>query len=300
MISRLKEFLNNRKSHAISSILPDKYKTYVPLGHYYSPFPDMEQIKKNEKRIWGRIPETIKGINLNRDEQVGLLGEFSRYYSEMPFKDHKQEGLRYYFVNPSYSYADAIFLYSMIRHLRPNRIIEVGSGFSSCVTLDTNKLFFDNKIDCTFIEPFPDLLHSLITKDDKMATKIIPHNIQDVSLEAFSELQANDILFIDSTHVSKIDSDVNYIFFEVLPSLKSGVYIHFHDIFYPFEYPKEWVFEGRGWNEDYILRAFLQYNNDFRIIFFNDFLCRFYKDIIREKMPLCLKNTGGAIWIKKC
>jgi hypothetical protein len=278
----------------------EKYKTWVPLGHFYSPFPDIEQIRNRDAQIWGKMPEELRGIDLNRDDQLKLLYEFSNYYAAQPFKDHKQKGLRYYFVNPSYSYADAIFLYSMLRHLKPKKLIEVGSGYSSCVSLDTNELFLNSQMDFTFIEPYPENLLSLTTRKDKTSMKLIQKNIQDVDLSVFSELQANDILFIDSTHVSKTDSDVNYIFFELLPSLNKGVYIHFHDIFYPFEYPKDWIYEGRGWSEAYVLRAFLQFNKDFEIVFFSSFLFSFYKDLIAKKMPLCLKNPGGCIWIKKC
>lgn len=179
------------------------------------------------------------------------------------------------------------------------KIIEVGSGFSSCVMLDTNELYFNNSIDCTFIEPFPDNFLSVINDDDKRNAKLVKLPLQEIDIEIFSLLQPNDILFIDSTHVSKICSDVNYIFFEVLPNLREGVYIHFHDIFYPFEYPKGWIYEGRAWNEAYILRAFMQYNESYRILLFNTYLAHFYKDILNEKMPLCLKNPGGSIWIQK-
>lgn len=280
--------------------MKNNYKTWVPLGHYYSPFPDVEQIRKREYRIWSNLSENLKGIDLNKNEQLKLLDEFAEYYKEQPFKDQKQDNLRYYFANRSYSYADALFLYCMIRHLRPRRIIEVGSGFSSCVTLDTNELFFNNAIDCTFVEPFPKNLLSAITEKDRATIKLIPKILQDVDLDFFSELQSNDILFIDSTHVSKVDSDVNYIFFEVLPSLNRGVYVHFHDIFFPFEYSKNWIYQGRGWNEAYVLRAFLQHNAEFKIAFFTNYLFRFYKDVVEKNMPLATKNPGGSIWIKKC
>lgn len=115
----------------------------------------------------------------------------------------------------------------------------------------------------------------------------------------FDILKENDILFVDSTHVSKVGSDVNYLLFEILPRLNKGVYIHFHDIFYPFEYPKEWIYDGKAWNEDYILRAFLQYNDSFKIFFFNTFLESFFREKFTLEMPLCLKNTGGSLWIKK-
>lgn len=224
---------------------------------------------------------------------------FKEYYKELPFDIHKKENLRYYFENPNYSYSDAIFLYCMIRYTKPKKIIEVGSGYSSCVILDTNELFFNGAISCSFIEPYPQLLLSLIKDRDKNKIELVQNNLQDVDINKFSELSKGDILFIDSTHVSKINSDVNFIFFDILPRIKSGVYIHFHDIFYPFEYPKEWIYEGRAWNEDYMLRAFLQYNDSFKIQFFNTFLEYFYRDKFINDMPLCMKNPGGSIWIKK-
>jgi hypothetical protein len=187
----------------------------------------------------------------------------------------------------------------MLRHLEPNKLIEVGSGASSCVTLDTNELFLGNEVNCTFIEPFPAFLKSLIKDTDKSNVRIIDSKLQDVPLNLFKELQENDILFIDSTHVSKFNSDVNYILHEILPVLSNGVYIHFHDIFFPFEYPKEWLLNGMAWNEQYILRAFLEYNNHFKIILFNTYLETIYQEKLKERFPLLFKNTGGSIWIKK-
>src|SRR5262249_23749926 len=123
--------------------------------------------------------------------------------------------------------------------------------------------------------------------------------LQDVPLSLFEELGPNDVLFIDSTHVSKIGSDVNHLFFQVLPALRSGVWIHFHDIYYPFEYPREWIYERRAWQEAYLLRAFLQYNSAFSIQFFTTFLETFYTHLFQNDMPLCLVQTGGSIWLRK-
>lgn len=280
--------------------LLNQSETWVPLGHFYSPFPSLDEVRANESRLFSILdPSEIKGIDLREKDQLRLLDEFMEYYREMPFTSTKTEGLRYYFENPAYAYSDGIFLHCMIRHLKPKKIIEVGSGYSSCVTLDTNELFFDNKISCTFIEPYPDLLLSLLKEDDLERIEVIAKGLQDCPLEKFQELEAGDVLFIDSTHVSRVGSDVNYLFFEILPTLPSGVYIHFHDIFYPFEYPKEWVYERRAWHEIYLLRAFLLYNDSFRIEFFNVFLETFYESRIAADMPLCLKNPGGSIWIKK-
>ena len=187
----------------------------------------------------------------------------------------------------------------MIRHLKPKRIIEIGSGFSSAVMLDTNELFFDGCIECTFIEPHPDRLLSVLKNADRDRHSIIATRLQDVDVDLFKRLSGDDILFVDSSHVAKVDSDVNRIIGEILPILEKRVSVHFHDIFYPFEYPKEWIYEGRAWNEAYMLKAFLQYNNAFQIQFFNSFLTYFRPDLFMSHMPLCLKNPGGSIWLKK-
>jgi hypothetical protein len=239
------------------------------------------------------------GIELNEAEQLKLLKDFLVFYNEMPFQSEKCEGLRYYYENPAYGYSDAILLHCMIRYLKPKKIIEVGSGFSSCLELDTNELFFGGSIAMTFIEPYPELLISLVKNSEKSEIQVIPSRLQDVDLAEFEALQANDILFIDSTHVSKVNSDVNVIFFDILPRLSSGVHIHFHDIFYPFEYPKDWIYKGIAWNEMYLLRAFLQYNNAFSVVLMNTFMEYFYDNFFQQNMPLCLKNTGGSIWIRK-
>lgn len=272
---------------------------FVPPGHYYSPIVSLEEVANDEAKIFGETPRAIPGVELNESEQLDLLKQFEPYYESMPFNAHKTSGMRYYFENPAYSYSDAILLYCMIRHLQPRKIVEIGSGFSSCASLDTNQLFLNNSVEMTFIEPFPELLLSLITPEDVRRITIIPHRLQDVPMEHFNRLEKNDILFVDSTHVSKVNSDVNRLFFEILPSLRSGVYIHIHDVFFPFEYPKEWIFAGRSWNELYLLRAFLQYNNAFRIVLMNTFLERFHEDIFRGTFPLCLENRGGSIWIRK-
>lgn len=274
-------------------------KRFVPPGHFYSPIPGLDEIKRNEERIFGHIPRSIPGIDLNEKEQLRLLNKFKDYYKELPFESHKTDNLRYFFENAFYTYSDAIFLYCMLRYVKPKQIIEVGSGYSSCLILDTNALFFNNSIQCTFIDPFPQRLVSLIHETDKEKITLIAKQVQDVALDEFVSLSEGDILVIDSSHVSKVGSDVHYIFFEILPHLKKGVYTHFHDIFYPFEYPREWIYEGRAWNENYLLRAFLQYNTSFTIVFFNTFLEYFYKSRFVKEMPLCMKNTGASIWIRK-
>jgi predicted O-methyltransferase YrrM len=275
-------------------------KLGFPPGHFHSPIPCVEEIKRKEAQIFDCAPRAIPAVDLNEEQQLALFQRLKRYYKEQPFEANKKEGIRYFFENDFYPYADAIILYCMLRETKPRQVVEVGSGYSSCVMLDTNQLFFNNAISCTFIEPFPNRLLSLLSEEDKRRNRIIQGNLQELDPGLTADLAEGDILFIDSSHVVKTASDVNHIFFEILPRLKNGVYVHFHDVMYPFEYPKEFVYKGWAWNEAYMLRAFLQYNSAFQIQFFYHFFERFHRDELLEHMPLCLKSGGASIWIKKC
>jgi predicted O-methyltransferase YrrM len=300
-MGKIKNFIKAlvNKLPYIRALYQKGLNTYYPNGHFYSPVISIEEIKKREPEIWKDIePDEIPGIALNAEEQKSLAQQFEQYYAEIPFKAEKQAGIRYYFENDAYSYTDAIILYSMIRHFKPERIIEIGCGFSSAVMLDTNERFFNNAINITCIEPYPERLYSLITDEDRATLTIIDKGGQTIDLSLFEAPEKGDILFVDTTHVVKTGSDVNFILFEVLPVLKPGVLIHFHDVFYPFEYVKGWVFSGFNWNDDYFLRAFLMYNTQFTIKFFADYIHKKHKACF-EPMPLAFKNTGGNLWIEK-
>jgi predicted O-methyltransferase YrrM len=277
---------------------------WLPPGHYHSPIPNNDEIRQRETIIFDTSHRTLPAVDMNEQEQVATLEALSAYFSEYPFEANKSQDLRYYFQNDYYAVGDGLILYGMLRHLKPKKVIEIGSGFSSALTLDVNQKFLEHSIACCFIEPYPERLYELLSEEDKAGVEIIERNLQAIPLEKFQELEAGDILFIDSTHVSKTGSDVNYLLFEILPALKEGVYIHIHDIFYPFEYPKEWVYQGRAWNEAYTLRAFLQYNTAFKVVFYGDFINNFYQEKLHEveRLPLVLKNTNlfmGNIWLRK-
>ncbi len=272
---------------------------FVGPGHFYSPIPSDADIARYAAPLAAARPRTLPGIDLNEAGQLALLEEIAGYYPELPFPALPTPGHRYYFENGAYSYSDAICLYGMMRHARPRRIIEVGSGFSSCAMLDVNDRCFGSEIRCTFVDPYPERLLSLITPDDRARIEILQLSVQTVPLDRFGALEANDILFIDSTHVAKLGSDVCHLFGQVLPILQPGVYVHIHDIFYPFEYPPEWFAVGRAWNETYFLRAFLTFNTAYRIVLFNTFLEAFHRDVFEARLPLCLKNEGGSVWLQR-
>lgn len=297
MRTRIQKFLN--KLPYIRGLHKQISNCKFPNGHFYSPVYSLDDLKLRESEIFkNNFKDNINGIDLNIEIQINLLNSFVDSYNKLPYLGENNKNMRYYFLNDYYSYTDSITLFGMILKFRPSKIIEIGSGFSSAVMLDTNELFFDNKILLTFIDPYIHRLTSLLKNDDVNNCSIIKNRIQVVALEEFSKLKTNDILFVDTTHVCKTGSDLNFILFEILPILSSGVIIHFHDIFYPFEYPKEWIYEGYNWNEDYLLKSFLMYNNSFEILFFADYMHKFHSELFKT-MPLTLKNTGANLWIRK-
>jgi hypothetical protein len=188
----------------------------------------------------------------------------------------------------------------MMRHFRPRSIIEVGSGYSSAVMLDTAERFLGNGVRFTFIEPFArERLQSALRPGDERLATILPQRVQDVPLSLFSTLQQNDILFVDSSHVAKFGSDVCHLLFKVLPRLNHGVLVHFHDVLWPFEYFREWLLRGWAWNEAYMLRAFLQYNSAFSIVYFNSYLGNVHTAAWRHYSPLSAVSSGASLWLRK-
>lgn len=287
-------FLGRLKRIIIEGYRYTKYSCF-PAGHYYSPIVNLDE-KDIEKTILSE--SFLKDIRLNEKEQLDNFSSFSTIFKEIPEWDHNQN-LRYNFNNKWYPSTDGVFLYAMLRSYQPKQIIEVGSGYSSALMLDTNDLFFNSSVNFTFIEPNPERLESLLKKEDYKNTVIVKENVQNVDVESFKKLQANDFLFIDSSHIAKTGSDVNYLFFKVFPALNSGVIIHLHDIFYPFEYPKDWVLGGRNWNEIYLLRAFLQNNSDYDIVLFTDFLQTKYPSLIDQTACFDKQKNGSSFYFIK-
>jgi predicted O-methyltransferase YrrM len=272
---------------------------FVPLGHFTSPIPSSADIKAHGCRPSSKPVTELPGLDLCASNQLDLLARLSTFYGEQPFEEEPHPGLRYYFQNGYFTYADAIFLYCMLREFKPRRVIEVGSGFSTAVILDTTERFFDTEVSLTCIEPYPDRLRSLTQPGDQARLSLIETDLQSVDPAVFAQLEADDFLFIDSTHVSKLGSDVNQLVLEILASLRPGVLIHFHDIFYPFEYPDPWIEQNRAWNEAYLVRAFLEFNSAFEIVLFNDMLGQLHRDVLERDFPLALKYTGGSLWIRR-
>ena len=271
--------------------------SWVPNGHFYSPIVGKETIDGADfNEIKTLQPGRILGIELHEVRQLKIVDQLRNLRLFLDFPEMAAPGHLYNYENPFFSYGDAGALVSIITLKRPKQIIEVGSGFSTALMIELReKLDWSYEIIC--IEPYPDVLNSLVGTRKVDSFRILATKIQDVDVSIFRELTEGDILFIDSTHVSKFQSDVNFIFQEVLPSLNKGVIVHFHDIFWPFEYPEAWLREGRSWNEAYLLRTFLQYNSKFEIFFWPHMLFSLNNNVFKNSLPFFERNSGASIYL---
>lgn len=271
---------------------------WVPPGHFYSPFPDMDEYERRSAGLLDPGRELV-GIDLREREQLELVDTLAGLVADADIAEHEHDrgDRRYWFDNFAYAYGDGIVLHGMLRHVRPRRIVEVGSGFSSAMILDTVDEHLPGT-EVTFVEPYPELVESLLRPGDDGRVTIHRAAVQDVDPGVFAALDPGDVLFIDSTHVAKAGSDVNHLFFEVLPRLPVGVWVHLHDIFFPFEYPADWVREGRAWHETYLLRAFLSFNDSFAVRWFQSFLWLRHHEAM-AKLPWIARNPGGNIWLER-
>src|SRR5262245_31675908 len=270
-----------------------------PPGHFHSPIVNPGEARPYVRTEANPEPSLLAGLDISLDRMRDFWMANRSIVAQTPFPQHATGGARYYYWNDVYPIGDATIYRLMLHARRPRRIVEVGSGFSTAVALDTlDELQLHTSITC--IEPDPQRLFGLIARRDRKRITLINAKVQDVPLSHFRELDRDDILFIDSTHVIKTGSDVNHELFHVLPALNNGVLIHFHDIHYPFEYPDKWLYElNYSWNEVYALRAFLMHNLNYRIDFMTDLFGKRFPGLIEETFPAFLLNPGGSLWLTK-
>ena len=264
---------------------------HVPPGHYYSPIPSGKEFEEATEKLIFAKPV---GVDLNEDQQILLMNNFVEKYSEI---SERLEGPKRAFSlgNSWFFGSDAITTAFMVSWIKPERVIEIGSGHSTALLYDLKVDSPAHPFELLSIDPNIERAQSLLPN-----FRFIQKRVQDLPIDFFGVLMKNDILFIDSSHVLKTSSDVLFLFSEVFPALNSGVYIHIHDVFYPFVYPDSWLKGRVGFNETYALRLILQSTN-FRIIYWNDYLEKTYSDIFKEKLPKCVKlnHPTGGIWIQK-
>jgi len=237
----------------------------------------------------------LPDVDMHADRQLELLTRYAELYKDIDFPLAKEPGHRYYYENEWFGYSDAIFLNCLLRDSQPKRIIEIGSGFSSAAMLDTIDRFFVRRPEITLIDPHPERLLGLLRTEDMSQVSVIPHKVQNTSRDVFKAVQSGDLIIIDSSHIFRWGSDLHFLMFQIIPFLPQGVIVHFHDVFYPFEYPAEWA--SRGYNEDYFLRAWLSSNAEWSVYFFNTYVHFAFPDMVRDRMPLSLQNQGGSLYV---
>lgn len=262
---------------------------YVAPGHFYSPLTAPADVARAS--VWAEnTPSTLPGVDIAADQQLILADKLVTFLKEgFP-------GPRY---TPDhgimYGPADGAIYRGMLNNLRPARVIEVGSGFSTAILLDE----IDHSLpetNVTCIEPYPQRLYGLLKESDHKRLTLHTKPVQDVPLDVYGQLGPGDVLFIDSTHVVKAGSDVNWLSLHVLPHLVKGVVVHFHDIFWPFEYPKEWLDEHRDWTENYLLHAFLIGNASWEILLFSSWLWRCHPEVVPSHLA---GEDPGSIWLRR-
>lgn len=270
---------------------------YPIKDHFYQPLINPKKHLKKSLREDRHLP----GIDFNTKEQLELLNKFCYNNELLEFPVKKTDNLEYYYDNPSYKSGDGEYLYNIIRHFKPGKIIEIGSGNSTLMAINAiNKNIQEDPLyqcDHICVEPYRmDWL-------EKTTVNVIRKKVEELDIDFFSQLTTNDILFIDSSHIIRPQGDVLFEYLEVLPTLKSGVIIHVHDIFTPKDYLDSWIFDKHLlWNEQYLLEAFLSNNSDFKIIGALNYLSHNFNDEFSKVNPIFAMEKNrepGGFWMVK-
>jgi hypothetical protein len=270
-----------------------KIGVFPVRDHYYEPLFDAGKLRRplEEERA-------LPGIDWNEAEQLALLAGFT-HAQELSDVPDRAEGMVFHWDNASFCSGDAEYLYQLIRARKPARVIEVGGGYS---TLLIEKALARNRAE----QPGTQFRHLCIEPYEmpwleRSGVEILRQRVEEAPKPLFQELRAGDLLFIDSSHVIRPQGDVLYEILELLPTLAPGVIVHFHDIFSPRDYLRQWLEkEVRFWNEQYLLEAFLSSNRDWKVIGALNFLRhRHYAALEAKCLRLTPDREPGSFYIQK-
>jgi predicted O-methyltransferase YrrM len=283
-------------------VVPATVPVHFAPGHFYSPIPDARElmVEPERSRIWPAMPPETPGVNWREAQQLALCREIFATQQRMKFSEAPtQNPAEYYLTNEAYPPLDAWILEGMLRAIKPKRMIEVGSGYSSLVTAAVSRLHLGYDLNFTCIDPNPkDFLVSGVAGIDEL----ISEKVQYVPMARFEELGDGDVLFIDSAHTVKTGGDVPFLYNQVIPRLAPGVFVHIHDILLPHDYHQSWTFEGRAWNEQYLVQSFLAFNDEFEVVFGAYWMQTFHADEINRAFPGLERfkyNTGASLWLRR-
>ena len=267
---------------------------HLQPNHYYWPLNDLDFLRRNP-RLWAE-PRVPREIDWDIDGQMELAERLAQYAHELDDVREESPGYRGEFAwGQGFGGLDAYAYYGLLRELQPPRIVEVGIGVSSLLmarALKANETTSEVKL----IDPGPPW-H--ILGDMPSTWQVHSELVQNVDLEVFSNLRAGDVLFYDGSHCVRTASDVNWMLFEVLPRVQPGVWVHIHDLSWPRDYGKEWIFdEGLSWNEQYFVQAFLMHASSYRVRLASVMLHHQKGSLVEDLFP---GDIGGAssLWLEK-
>jgi predicted O-methyltransferase YrrM len=294
-------------SAAFRRLLSQSFPMWQALGihitqnYFESPIPDTRCLKEETWRKRSRLT----GINMREEEQIKLLESFiENYKAEYETFPRSKTGRsdEYYVDNGFFEAVDGEILYCMVRNFKPKRIYEVGCGNSTLVTaraLIDNHKNGDPPGQLVAFEPSP---NKNLTKGLPGLSRLVVSKVEDVPLTVFQELEENDILFLDSSHVVRIGGDVQYEFLEILPNLKPGVIVHVHDIFLPAEYPRGLAMQQRRFfSEQYLLQAFLTFNCKFQVLWAGSFMHLNHPELLERAFNSYKRESRwpGSFWMQR-
>jgi hypothetical protein len=269
----------------------------VVAHDYYSPVPDLSLLPDD---IWERR-STMGGVELQVDRAMSLVEtELAPFISELEIPaDGPLPPGQFFLHNENYEAVDAELLYGMVRARKPRRVLELGSGYSTLLIGSASRRNIEEGREAEHLafDPFPRA--QIFGDAPPPPTRFEPMPATEVPLDTFRDLEAGDFLFVDTTHTVKLGSDVNYLVLDVLPVLAPGVIVHFHDVFLPWEYPRTWFEDMRYyWAEQYLLQAFLAFNDAFEVLLPANAVAREHPDRLAAAIPsFSPKVTPGALWL---
>ncbi len=274
--------------------IPEAAGYHVYPRTYYSPLLLKEEIDLTILERRRRLP----GIRLNEQGAQDLIGKISPYGAELESVPYESDGTApFWFANDWFNDFDAASLYALLRHLKPKRYVELGCGYSSLMSSRalSRNLTEGFACDVVYSDPHPRLdIAKLLT-----CGRLIQQRVQDVPFELFTSLEAGDVLFIDTSHVVKFQSDVVHAVVTILPSLKPGVWIHFHDVFTPYDYPLEWLTHSRfSNNEQYAIEAMLSGGDRYDVELPLYLLWKEQISVLKKLLPRGQRRPHG-FWMRR-
>lgn len=300
LISLIKEMAYTGK---LTNLCMEEGVLPVPV-HFNSPIPDVADLES--RQVWDKRSK-LKGIDFREDAQIeflNLLGSDFGQECNWPITQ-TDNPTDFYVENASFSYGCAAATHCMIRHFKPGKVIEIGSGMSSLViskAVEMNKTMSGVQGKHIMVDPYPqDFVKSLSTQGAELTVS----RVEMLDPEFFDQLRENDILFIDSSHSVRIGGDVNFLYLDILPRLAPGVVVHIHDINLPYEYPKVYATSEtfrQFWTEQYLLQSFLCFNDRYEVMLALNYIMTDHLDSFKKAFPFYNPDlhrfSSSSFWIR--